>query len=204
MQLSFGPVDLNRTKKIFFFSFFFFHIPVDNYEFERNGLTLIRNNQNRASCRNTLNGFNKNIIINTVNANGLTYGGILRLLLNKKLNKLRVHITPNIADNSIRCCSDKWFRGSNSNINTWLTPDDRQPYTLMPIKNINSIISNGPRYRRNATFRLSAEISWKMAERKFKICSVLFAAMHIRIMVNSPAKTTAMNRTIKLPENSPT
>lgn len=107
VPLSFGPVIEKQRREIYFLL---------GVTYKR--LTLIRNSQNRASCRNTFNGFIKNNIIISVSASGFTYGGILRLLLNKKLNKLRVHITPNIADNSIRCCSDKWFRGSNSNIST--------------------------------------------------------------------------------------
>lgn len=94
---------------------------------------------------------------------------------------LSVQTTPKMEANSIRCCSDRWFRGSNSKMRTWLTPDDRHPYTFTPIKNINSISNNGPRYNVNATFRFSPVVCEKMAD-----------------------KITAINNTIKLPEKSPT
>ena len=69
--------------------------------------TMIFNSQNRASCRNIFNGFKRNASIMQTRTNGFTYGGMLKLALYKKLNKLRVHITPRTAASSIRCCSDK-------------------------------------------------------------------------------------------------
>lgn len=89
--------------------------------------TEIRSNQKRASCLNIFNGLKRNTPMIIVNASGLINGGILRLALYKKLKMLKVQTTPNIAANSIRCCSDKWFLGSSSKISTWFTPDERQP-----------------------------------------------------------------------------
>lgn len=97
------------------------------------------------------------------NANGFTNGGILKLSLYTKLNILKAHTTPNIAASSIKCCSDKCFLGSNSKINTWLTPDDLHPYTLMPIKNINSTKRKGPLYNLKAVLKLSVPPSWNSA-----------------------------------------
>lgn len=96
-------------------------------------------------------------------ASGLTNGGILKLALYKKLNMLKAHTTPNIAASSIRCCSERCFLGSNSNIKTWFTPDDRQPYTLIPIKNMNSTKRNGPRYNLKAVLKFSVPPSWNKA-----------------------------------------
>lgn len=126
--------------------------------------TVIRSNQNRASCLKIFRGFIRNRNIIMANANGLMNGGMLKLALYKKLRMLNVQTTPKMAANSMRCCSDKWFLGSSSKISTWLTPDERQPYTLTPIKKINSIISNGPLYNRNAIFKFCVDTSWKMAE----------------------------------------
>ena len=47
--------------------------------------------------------------------------------------------------------------GSSSNMRTWLTPDDLQPYTLIPIRNMNKIQSSGPRYRRSTTANSSLQ-----------------------------------------------
>lgn len=132
-------------------------------------LTQILKNQNLASCRNTFSGFTKNISIITTKASGLTKGGILNLALNIKLNILSAHITPNIAANSIKSCSERWFLGSSSKISTWFTPEDLHPYTLIPMRNINSTIRNGPLYNRNADLKLSMSIFWNWAEKIFDL-----------------------------------
>lgn len=131
-------------------------------------LTIILINQNLASCRNTLSGLKIKASMSTTRPRGLAYGGILRLLLYKKLSRLRVQITPRTAASSIRCCSDRWFLGSNSKISTWFTPEDLQPYTFTPIRNTISIKSKGPLYRRNATFRSSPPPLWNIAKMKKK------------------------------------
>lgn len=118
-------------------------------------LTITLSDQNLASWRKVRAGLIVNTRKMTVRLRGFTYGGILKEALYKKLSMLSVHTTPNMAAISIKCCSDKWFLGSNSKINTWLTPDDRQPYTLMPIRNKNSTIRSGPRYNLNAVLRLA-------------------------------------------------
>jgi len=48
-----------------------------------------------------------NAVIITIRANGLTYGGILKEELYKKLRTLRAHTTPNIAASSMICCSER-------------------------------------------------------------------------------------------------
>jgi len=50
----------------------------------------------------------------------------------------------------------RWWRGSSSNISTWLTPDDRQPYVLTPSKKMNKMTRNTPRYMRSAGSQSSA------------------------------------------------
>jgi hypothetical protein len=42
-----------------------------------------------------------------IRAKGLTYGGIFREALYKKLRTLRAHTTPNIAASSMMCCSER-------------------------------------------------------------------------------------------------
>lgn len=133
---------------------------------KKSQLTHILRNQNRASCRNTFSGFIRNTSIIITSASGFTNGGMLKLALYIKLNMLRAQTTPNMAASSIKCCSDRWFLGSSSNINTWLTPEDLQPYTLMPMRNMNSTKRKGPRYRRNAVLRLSEPPSWNKAGKK--------------------------------------
>ena len=102
----------------------------------------------------------------TPSASGFTKGGTLNEALYRKLSTLRVQMTPKIAASSIRCCSDRWFRGSSSKISTWFTPDERHPYTFTPMRNKNCMTSSGPRYSRNAIFRLSRDPSWNIASRK--------------------------------------
>lgn len=102
----------------------------------------------------------------TPSASGFTKGGILSEALYRKLSTLRVQMTPKIAASSIRCCSDRWFRGSSSKISTWFTPDERHPYTFIPMRNKNCMTRSGPRYSRNAIFRPSHDPSWKIAGRK--------------------------------------
>lgn len=70
-------------------------------------LTESRSNQNRASCRNIFNGFKRNSPIMMASASGFMNGGILKGALYKKLKMLKVHTTPKMAANSIKCCSDK-------------------------------------------------------------------------------------------------
>lgn len=127
-------------------------------------LTHILRNQNLASYLKTLKGFIKKIIMMTVNDNGFTNEGMLRLSLYMKLNTLNVHTTPNMEATSMRSCSVRWFRGSSSNISTWFTPEDLHPYTLTPMRKMNSMMSNGPRYSWNATFKLSFPLSWNIAK----------------------------------------
>ena len=129
-------------------------------------LTITRNAQNRASCLKILMGFSINTAMMTLSASGFTKGGTLNEALYRKLSTLRVQMTPKIAASSIRCCSDRWFRGSSSKISTWFTPDERHPYTFTPMRNKNSMTSSGPRYSRNATFRFSRDPSWNMAGKK--------------------------------------
>lgn len=130
-------------------------------------LTRTFNAQNLASCRKVLVGLRMNAAIIVMRANGFTYGGILREALYKKLRTLRAHTTPNIAASSMMCCSERWLRGSSSNMSTWFTPDDRHPYTLIPIRNKNSIMSSGPLYRRNTILQSSRE-RWKIPEYTIK------------------------------------
>lgn len=75
------------------------------------------------------------------------------------------------------------------------------------------MIRNGPRYNLNATFKFSP-LSWKIAENKeilnskidgkyrYKYMVILFN--NINIIYDIPERTTAIDRTIKLPENKPT
>ncbi len=55
---------------------------------------------------------------------GFMYGGIAMCSLYRKVSTDSVHTTPRMAASSIRCCSLKWLRGSNSKIKTWFTPED--------------------------------------------------------------------------------
>jgi hypothetical protein len=48
-----------------------------------------------------------NTAIIAIRANGLTYGGILKEELYKKVRTLRAHTTPNIAASSMMCCSER-------------------------------------------------------------------------------------------------
>ena len=139
------------------------HIPITKMFIKHKGLTRTFNAQNLASCRKVLVGLRMNAVIMAMRANGLTYGGILKEELYKKLRTLRAHTTPNIAASSMICCSERWLRGSSSNMSTWFTPDDRHPYTLIPIRNKNSTMSRGPLYSRNTILQSSCE-RWKMPE----------------------------------------
>ena len=53
-------------------------------------------------------------------------------------------------ETSISSWCVRWWRGSSSNISTWLTPDDRHPYVLTPSKKMNKMTRNTPRYMRSA------------------------------------------------------
>lgn len=126
-------------------------------------VTIILNVQNRASCRKVFVGFTKKRNISTSSNKGLIYAGIDNAELYKKLRTDIDQTTPKMAASSMTCCSDRWFRGSISNMSTWLTPDDRQPQILMPQRNRNSTIRSGPRYRRQ-TIRQSSSARQKKAE----------------------------------------
>lgn len=115
---SFDPVTSNRWEML---------IDLDRANWRSELFTEILSSQNLASCRIIFNGFIKNISIISASASGFMNGGMLKLELYRKLNMLSVQITPKIPANSMRCCSDKWFLGSNSKISTWFTPDERHP-----------------------------------------------------------------------------
>lgn len=100
----------------------------------------------RASYLNVFVGLNINSNIMISSTKGLMYAGMLSWSLYRNISTDSDQVTPNIAAISMICCSDKWFLGSISNINTWLTPDDLQPYMLIPHKNKNSISRKGPLY----------------------------------------------------------
>lgn len=108
-------------------------------------------------------------------------------------------ITPKTDAISIMCCSDKWFLGSISKISTWLTPDDRHPYMLMPHKKRNSIIKNGPLYNL-VTILQSSRLLWKIPARNKKYKYTIKRL----VSSNLPDNMTATRSTIKDPENRPT
>ena len=151
----------NHLQNTIYFNYLCQHILITKMFSKHKGLTRTFNAQNLASCRKVLVGLRMNAVIIAMRANGLTYGGILREELYKKLRTLRAHTTPNIAASSMICCSERWLRGSSSNISTWFTPDDRHPYTLIPIRNKNSTMRRGPLYSRNTILQSSCE-RWKM------------------------------------------
>lgn len=144
-------------------------------------LTHILRNQNLASWRKTFSGFMRKATIIITSANGFTNGGILKLALYIKLNMLRAQITPKMAASSIKCCSERWFRGSNSNISTWLTPEDRHPYTFIPMRNMNSTNRNGPLYSLKADLKFSVPPSWNSTETKLNKISSQIAAFFAQV-----------------------
>ena len=69
--------------------------------------------------------------------------------LYRKQRTMTAQMTPKIAAISISACADRWLRGFSSKMSTWLTPADRQPCTLMPIRKMNKVMWKGPRKSRS-------------------------------------------------------
>ena len=75
---------------------------------------------------------------------------------------MTAQMTPKMAAISMSACADRWLRGFSSKMSTWLTPAERQPCTLMPIRKMNRVMWNGPRNRRT-TVSHSWPSAWNTA-----------------------------------------